>query len=177
MCADHEWKVCFYVLSAICLFHASLECYLNEELAVSLALLDKPADELVARCLALQNKTFGREKLDGFLDAYGFGEQFETALIEDVTCLCNLRDRLYHHSPEMRPTNQYPEAAAVVLRKLGAAPIDTSWTTAMSHLDVGEWARTVTQRFVETHCAAKGWPSLFSGKPSGWDSDYDLPKR
>jgi hypothetical protein len=102
LCAGRQWKICPYVLSAICLFHASLECYLNEELALSLELQrDKPAGDLLKRCEALQDQTFGRKKLNHFLDLYGIRDRIESAIIEDVGCLCDLRDRLYHHSPAM----------------------------------------------------------------------------
>jgi hypothetical protein len=173
VCASRQWKICYYVLSAICLFHASLECYLNEELALSLELLgDKPAGDLFKRCETLQDQTFGRQKLNEFLEFYGIRERIESAIIEDVGCLCDLRDRLYHHSPKMRPTHEYPAAAVVVLRKVGVAPIHTDWTNLVSGLDVGAWARSATERFVEMHYTVKGWPSPFSEGPSGWNSDY-----
>lgn len=174
VCAGIEMKFCYYVLSAICLFHASLECYLNEELALAVARLRDPsAGALATRCLALQDRTLGRQKLVEFLEVYGIRERIEDAIIEDVIALCELRDRLYHHSPEMMPTNRCPEAAIVVLRKADVAVINTSWTNLVSHQSVGGWARAVTERFVETHHAIKGWPPPFAGGPFAWNHDYD----
>jgi hypothetical protein len=176
VCAGQQWKTCYYVLSAICLFHASLECYLNEELALSLELLrDEPAEDLFKRCDTLQNGTFTRGKLDKFLDLYGIRERMETAIIENVACLCDLRDRLYHYSPTMRPINEYPEAAVVVLRKVGVDSLNTDWTNLVGDLRVGAWAKDATERFLNMHHAVKGWPSPFSGRPSGWNVDYGSP--
>jgi hypothetical protein len=156
------------LLRAFCnlLFHASLECYLNEELALSLELLrDEPAEDLFKRCDTLQNGTFTRGKLDKFLDLYGTRERMETAIIENVACLCDLRDRLYHYSPTMRPINEYPEAAVVVLRKVGVDSLNTDWTNLVGDLRVGAWAKDATERFLNMHHAVKGWPSPFSGAP------------
>jgi hypothetical protein len=179
VCAGQQWKVCQYVLSAICLFHACLECYLNEELALALeSFRDEPAaEELFKRCDMLQNDTFTRTKLHKFLDLYGIRERIETGIIENVGCLCDLRDRLYHYSPTMRPTNEYPEAAVVVLTKVGVEALHTNWTNLVSDLRVGAWAKDATERFVEMHHAVRCWPSPFSEHrhAGSWNFDYSSP--
>ena len=177
LCASARSKYSPHVLSAICLFHACLECYLNEELSLSLLLqLSRPKDDSVtARCLVVQDKTFGKEKLVEFLDLYGLRERIDTAVLEEVVALCELRDRLYHHSPETRPINDYPVAAAAALQRVGIKPINTQWTNMISHLKVGRWARTVTERFLTAHCAAKNTRFVLSGDPGSWNWTGSIP--
>ena len=127
----------------------------------------------------MTNDTFTRTKLNKFLDLYGIRERMETGIIDNVGCLCDLRDRLYHYSPTMRPINEYPEAAVVVLTKVGVESISTDWTNQVSDLRVGAWTKDATERFVEQHHAVKGWPSPFSGDrhAGSWNFDYSSPQQ
>jgi hypothetical protein len=179
VCAESEMKFCFYVLSAICLFHACLECYLNEELALSLFRLRSRVgeeDPRVDQLIGLQDRPFGRQKLSDFLEAYGFGGRIAGPVIDEVVALCELRDRLYHYTPEMKPVNECPEAVAAVLTRAGVDVIRTSWPVAISHLKVGAWAKQVVEKFLETYCATKGETSPFSAGPQslGWTIEEGL---
>jgi hypothetical protein len=170
-CITQQFKTSFFIISAICLFHACLECYINEYIGLILfSFEEQDRKDTVKRFMSIQDKPLGRGKLNGYLDACGARDHFEATAVEDVVALCELRDRLYHHSAEMKPFNEYPQAAIVVLNKVGVPSMNSSWVSLVSHLEVGNWARKVTERFVERHCAITGWESPFSGQPPAWNS-------
>ena len=171
-----NFRFSFYVHSAICLFHACLECYINTELALSHMLRrNKPNERFDAQCLVLQDQTLSKSKIINFLEAYGIKENFDVEIIEDVASLCGLRDRLYHYSPVIKPINEYPEPVIDAFKKAGVTAINSTWTTLASHLQVGVWAKTVTERFVQAHCDAVSRPSPFSGDPAfSWTHDPHL---
>jgi hypothetical protein len=174
ICAKQQSDTCYYVPGAICLFHASLECHLNEDLAQSMmrtANADQPA--IVERCRAIQDMTLGPKKLHDFLAAYGFEEKFQPALLDSVIALCDLRDRLYHHSPEARPFNLAPKGVSKILNMAGVPPVNTAWTTMVSHIRVGRWSRSVTEAFVTRHFEILKMPSPFEQKAFGWMGTYD----
>jgi hypothetical protein len=170
-CTTQQFKTSFFILSVICLFHACLECYINEYIGLILFSLEEQVEkDTVIRFMSIQDRPFGRVKLNEYLDACGVRDHFEVAAVEDVVALCELRDRLYHHSAEMKPFNEYPQPVIVVLNKVGVPSMNSSWVSLVSHLDVGNWARKVTERFIDRHCAITGWASPFSGQPPAWNS-------
>jgi hypothetical protein len=111
--------------------------HINEYIGFILFSLEEQVEkDTVIRFMSIQDRPFGRVKLNEYLDACGVRDHFEVAAVEDVVALCELRDRLYHHSAEMKPFNEYPQPVIVVLNKVGVPSMNSSWVSLVSH---GRW--------------------------------------
>lgn len=111
-------------IPAICLYHATLDCYLNEELSISMA-LEKADTQLAQKCRSIEDQTLNKSKLDSFASAYGFDAEFSPDVLDYAVMFAKFRNMLHHHSPEMRPLNEYPIEAANVFKIVGVEPINT----------------------------------------------------
>jgi hypothetical protein len=177
VCEATKSEYCYYVPSALCLLHASLECHINEELGMSAGLaISKGAEEMAVTCIQLQNQTLDGQKIVAFLEAYGFSDRFEDEILQDAVALCGLRNHIYHHPAEMRPVNEYPEGIVKALIRADIPAVNTSWTAAASHIKIGRWARRATEMFVTRQHELKGWPLPFAEGPFSWNHYYDVPR-
>ena len=156
--------------SVICLYHASLDCYLNETLAGSASRLEKSNPDQARRCFGIQKESLNPGKISKFLEAYGAHNKIGDEIREHLDAFLLLRNVLYHHSPETRPFNEIPADAEKAL-KLSAGPvINTSWAALCGHLQVLEWSRKSLRDFLDELNRALQLPSLFSDLSFlGWD--------
>jgi hypothetical protein len=143
--ANQHWMTHWTVPSIVCLYHAALDCFINEEITIAGEIANKP----LGRRHEIQGMTIHGDKLDG-LFAY-FGVAGPTADVRRRTLLlAGLRNRLIHHWPEMRDLRDYP---VQVIEALNDAKIEkgvnTPWTGQCSDIRVAKWAAEIVRAFVE----------------------------
>lgn len=146
------------VLSVICLYHSVLECYINETLGLSMV---KGGEDkiLAAKCRDLQDETLSEKKLRRFVEAYGFTSKFAPSILERAATFARFRNKLHHHSPEMRPLNLYPAEAAAVFQAAGVEAINTGWIYQSMSIKVGRWCRDTVRQFIDEFCRCADKPS------------------
>jgi hypothetical protein len=147
--------------SGICLYHATLDCHLNEILAWNTDPALHPDQEgeyqqRLERIRQLQDLT-GAAKAERVIAAMGIADRFGPEVIEGYRQLDQLRKLAYHHSPEFEPTNEYPPILLRIMEQRGIKRINTQWSNMLEHLDILEWARETAQRFIEEldRCAGR----------------------
>ena len=96
------------MLSAICLYHAALECFINEEITFHFTARLKTGDELLTEAFQIQGNTLNAKKVDDFWLLFGVADEVATNVKRRVGILANLRNRLYHHWPQLRDLRDYP---------------------------------------------------------------------
>lgn len=72
--AKQSWPAHQNVHSAICLYHASLDCFINEEITIGEMLRGSPS---VAAGNKIQGMTLTGDKIDGFYTHFGLKEKLE----------------------------------------------------------------------------------------------------
>jgi hypothetical protein len=135
----------------ICLHHACLDCFLNEELALFI----QPAqmsgradqDEINKRLRSIQDLT-GSAKIAEALAIFRGMDAFSKTIREDAETLISLRNLAYHHSPEFQQTNHYPPVITSLRQKLGLGEINTDWTNWLGHIAFSDWSRATLIAFV-----------------------------
>jgi hypothetical protein len=154
--ANDSFPHSIHAPSAICLYHAVVECFLNEELAKTTLPPDPGVDtehsrrhlEWVAEAQILQDK-LGERKPDNILAAFGMLDKFNPAVLEDYRLFYRLRNLCYHHAPHFEPLNFYPDEIVEIIRRLGLNQINASWTSWLGHIAIMEWARQCVVRFID----------------------------
>ena len=156
--ADQAWKTHWTIPSAICLYHAALDCFINEEVALALARSNN--DETTTQAgHAIQDDTLSGQKLEKFFSFFGLEGKQTLDVWSRTLRLIALRDRLYHYSPEMRDMRDYPNAVIAALKDADIEPVNKSWTAACRDVRLGEWASRAVREFIEDWCKAGGIPS------------------
>jgi hypothetical protein len=154
--AQQDWKAHSTVPSAICLYHAALDCFINEQVALAIALRGDTRDDLIAAGHVIQDSTLCEEKLKAFFAFFGLKGK-ETPEVHSRTLrFLKLRDRLYHHSPEMRDVREYPDDVVEALKDAGIQPVNTSWASQCTNVRLAEWASGAVRAFIEDSCRAQG---------------------
>jgi hypothetical protein len=161
----------FTVPSAICLYHATLDCFMNEELAFSIGYAEKRRDEASARAarrvqdmpLSVSNKNNKPESFQKLYEIVDFSAEIE----RDVVTFIRLRDRLYHHTPEFRPIGFFPDDVIAALEAASIIPIGTSWFGECCSIKLAEWCAKTVQSYIEEFCRGVGVPSRF--ELPGWE--------
>jgi len=157
--------------SAICLYHTALDCFINEEIALGLALTEGKNPALIEAGHAIQDLTLCENKLDRFFSFFGL-EGKQTPEVRDRTLLfIGLRDRLYHHSPEARDVREYPDQVIAALNDAGIKPVNTSWAGQCMRVELAVWASTSVRTFIEDWCRAGNIPSRMLD--AGWELAAD----
>jgi hypothetical protein len=154
---------------AICLYHAALDYFINEEIAITLAVFASDGRDaaLYQSGYAIQDMTLREEKMKKFFSLYNLDGK-QTAEIWSRTLLfLGLRNRLYHHAPEARDIRDYPEEVIAALKDAGIEPTNMPWAAQCSNVRLGEWASQVVCGFIEDWCRARGIPSRM--KQPGWE--------
>src|SRR5215831_9485283 len=121
--AQQSWKVHWTVPSAICLYHAALDCFINEEIAIGLARARTASDDpwtLEGR--SIQDRTLNQQKLESFFSFFQLNEKGVPDVRDRTVKLIGLRNILYHHAPEMRDVHDYPDQAIAALKDAGIEP-------------------------------------------------------
>ena len=134
------------VHSAISLYHAALDCFINEEMTLRAALAGTP---LNAEGYNIQGLTLTTEKLDGFFSYCGLAGQKTPDVLRRALLLSGLRNRLSHHWPEMRDVRDYPVPVIDALSDAKIERVNTSWTGQCMDVRLAKWAADVVRAFVE----------------------------
>jgi len=101
--AQQSWKVHWTVPSAICLYHAALDCFINEEIAIWLGRAGAASDDSLTReGHSIQDKTLNQKKLESFFSFFQLSGKGVPEVRDQTLKLIGLRNILYHHAPEMR---------------------------------------------------------------------------
>jgi hypothetical protein len=163
--AQQAWKTHWSVPSAICLYHAALDCFINEEIASALA--GTATDTVLTNGRAIQDLTLCKEKLERFVSFFGLDGKQTPNVQRRALLFLGLRDRLYHHSPEMRDMREYPDQVIAALKDAGIQPVNTSWAGQCMNVQLTDWASKVVRAFIEDWCRAGGIESRM--KLPGWE--------
>jgi hypothetical protein len=147
---DQTWRTHWSVLSAICLYHAALECFINEEITFHFTARLKTSDNrLLTEAFRIQGDTLNAKKIDGFWSLFGVADKVATDVKRRAVILANLRNCLYRHWPLFRDVRDYPTPVIAALDDAQIARVDTSWTAQCSDVRLAEWAANVVRGFVD----------------------------
>jgi hypothetical protein len=168
--ARQNWKVHWTIPSAICLYHAALGCFINEEIVLAMALVDSTGREgllLQDRGRLIQDKTLSADKLDNFFSFFRLAGKGTPEVRRRTLLFIALRDRLYHHMPEMRDRRDYPDQVIEALNDAGIEPVNTSWAAQCTDIRLAEWASKAVREFIDDWCRAGGISSRM--QEPGWE--------
>jgi hypothetical protein len=132
--------------SAICLYHAALDSFLNEEIAIWGMLTNTP---LANGGYRIQGMTLHAEKLNAFFSFFDLKERQTPEISRRALLLAGLRNRLSHHWPEMRDVRDYPVEVIDALSDARIERVNTSWTAQCSDVRLAEWAADTVRAFVD----------------------------
>jgi hypothetical protein len=141
--AGQSWPAHWSVPSIICLYHASLDCFINEEILLQGILIRTAAD----RGYQIQGNTLCEKKLNDFFSH--FGKQQTPEVQRRSLLLVGLRNRLAHHWPEMKDIRDYPVKVIDALNDAGIERVNASWTAQCSDVRVAKWGAEVVRAFVD----------------------------
>ncbi len=147
--AGQDWRVHWSIHSAICLHHAALECFINEEIAICTAGLPTGKEKLLTDAYRVQGDTLSVQKIDGFWSLFGLEEKVTPDIKRRVALLSNLRNRLYHHWPLVRDVRDYPAHIIEALNDAQIERINTSWAAQCSDIRLAQWSARVVRGFVD----------------------------
>jgi|SRR5262249_17524584 len=156
--AEQEWKTHWTIPAAICLYHAALECFINEEIALAVAGSNNDATATEAGH-AIQDMTLKEKKLKKFFSFFDLEGKQTPDIWSRTLRFIALRNCLYHHSPQLRDMSEYPDAVIAALDDAGIERVNTSWVTACTDVRLGEWASRAVREFIEDWCKAGCIPS------------------
>jgi hypothetical protein len=142
--AGQDWPAYWKIPSAICLYHAALDCFINEEITLAVALTGAPMNDAGYQ---IQGDTLRADKLDGFF-AY-FDLKALAEIRRRTLLLTGLRNRLSHHWPEMRDIRDYPVQVIDALTDAKIERVNTSWTAQCSDVRLAKWAAEIVRAFVD----------------------------
>lgn len=137
---------------ALCLYHACLDFFLNQQFAIWV----RPGDddpkrhERATLALAIQCDS-GQRKIENALHALGVRDAFNFTILRDAVRLAHLHDLAHQPSPHLVPSDQHRSTIAGIVEELALAVEASSSPNVLSHLLVTEWARTVVIRFVDEY--------------------------
>jgi hypothetical protein len=144
--AKLAWRTHWSIHSTICLYHAALDCFINEEITLREVLLGSGP---TAAGQKIQSNTSNTVKVDEFYFHCGLAGRLSQEVKRRVLLLINLRNRLAHHWPELRDVRDYPVAVIDALADAKIERINTSWTAQCSDVRVAKWAAEVLRAFVD----------------------------
>lgn len=162
----------FMIIPAICLFHAALECWMNEHLAVLAGRRARVGQHDQSNAaLRVQDKTLNADKVATFLQEFGLSDRFSAEVRTNTVAFVEFRNRLYHYSPELRSLSDCPEAALEVFRLSGAEVGNGHWTYYAAQQRVGDWCGQCVRAFMEEVWRLWERPSEFETQPQRtiWD--------
>jgi len=155
--AQQSWKVHWTVPSAICLYHAALDCFINEEIAIAVARAGAASEGPWTReGRSIQDNNLNQQKLESFFSFFQLNGKGVPEVRDRTVKLIGLRNILYHHAPEMRDVHDYPAQAIAALKDAGIEPVNTSWAAQCTDVRLAEWASKAVRAFIEDRCQAAG---------------------
>jgi hypothetical protein len=132
--------------SAICLYHAALDSFLNEEITIWGMLTNT---SLAKGGHQIQGLTLNAQKLNEFFSFFGLKDRKTPAISHRASLLAGLRNRLSHHWPEVRDMRDYPVEVINALSDARIEPVNTSWAAQCSDVRLAEWAADIVRAFVD----------------------------
>ena len=100
--AGQAWRTHWSIHSAICLYHAALECFIKEEVTIFTARVGIGEEKLLTKAYRVQGNTLNAMKIDDFFALFGLTEKVAPDVRRRALLLINLRNRLSHHWPLVR---------------------------------------------------------------------------
>jgi hypothetical protein len=165
-------QTCWTVHSAICLYHAALECFCNEENAFRRALTAAPSND---KGYKLQGATLSAEKLDDLFAYFGISDKHDPDIQRRTILLIGLRNRLFHHWPEMRDVRDYPVTVIDALTDAKIDNVNTSWTAQCSDIRLAKWAADIVRAFIDQWWQIARSPSQVDRVDWEYGPDYVYP--
>jgi hypothetical protein len=124
-----SWPTHWTTHSIICLYHAALDCFINEEITLKAVL---SGSQLSNAAYEIQGMTLNAKKLDAFFSHCGLAGKQTPEVRRRTLLLIGLRNRLSHHWPEMRDVRDYPVDVIDALTDAKIEKLNTSWTAQCS---------------------------------------------
>jgi hypothetical protein len=168
-----------YGTSAICLYHAALECFINEKLAEKLW-SSEGGPQQTDKCEEIQNAALTPEKVREFLREFSAWDGFDARILEDIIKLNNLRNKLYHHAPMVMPLNKSPGEAIEVYKAAAYTPTDMAWVVNVTSVEVLRWCAFTVSDFYLEFCRVRHLPDcggLFGFLPKEGPSPRTAAKK
>jgi hypothetical protein len=172
--AQQNWPAHSTIPSAICLYHTALDCFMNEEIALAIALTEGNG-ALIEAGHAIQDLTLCEKKLDRFFSFFGLEGKQTPEVRRRTSLFIGLRDRLYHHSPEARDVREHPDQVIAASNDAGIEPVNTSWAGQCMHVGLAVWASTAARAFIDDWCRAGNIPSRM--QQAGWELQSPKPRQ
>lgn len=147
--AGQAWRTHWSIHSTICLYHAALECFINEEITLLVARLSTGQDKFLIEAYRIQGITLNDKKIDGFLSLFGSAEQLSSDVRRQASLLINLRNRLSHHWPLVGDVRDYPTHVIEALKDAQIERVNASWAAQCSDVRLAEWGAKVVRAFVD----------------------------
>jgi hypothetical protein len=138
-------RIHWSVPSVICLYHAAIDCFINEEIALAEASRTEPT----AGAQKVQGNTLNAKKLEDFYSHFGLAENLPTEVRRRTVLLIKLRNRLSHHWPQQRDIRDYPVDVIDALADANIEPVYTTWAALCGDVRLAKWAAEVTRAFVD----------------------------
>ena len=147
--AGQSWRTHTSIHSAICLYHAALECFINEEITFFTARLPTGQEKKLTEAYRIQGETLSAKKLDAFWSFFGLSAEVTPDVTSRATILANLRKRLYHHWPVLGDVRDYPTDVIAALNDAKIERMNASWAAQCGDVRLAEWAAKVVRGFVD----------------------------
>jgi hypothetical protein len=147
--AGQGWRTHTSIHSAICLYHAALECFINEEITFFVARLETGEEKKLTEAYRIQGETLNAKKLNGFWSFFGLSAKATPDVTRRATVLANLRKRLYHHWPVLGDVRDYPTDVVAALDDAQITRVNASWAAQCGDVRLAEWAAKAVRGFVD----------------------------
>ena len=141
-----SWPTHWTTHSIICLYHAALDCFINEEITLKAVLA---GSQLSNTAYEIQGMTLNAKKLDAFFSHCGLAGKQTPEVRRRTLLLIGLRNRLSHHWPEMRDVRDYPVDVIDALTDAKIEKLNTSWTAQCSDVRLATWAAEIVRAFID----------------------------
>ena len=132
--------------SMVTLYHAALDCFINEEITICGVL--SGSSENSAACV-IQGDTLTDKKIDSFYSHFGLEGKLNPEIRRRTLLLVALRNRLTHHWPLLRDVRDYPVPVIDALTDAKIERMNTSWIAQCSDILLATWAAEIVHAFVE----------------------------
>jgi hypothetical protein len=169
-----DWNV----LSAVCLYHVALDCFINEEITIYTSRLP-PIPENSAELTQgyrVQGNTLNAKKIEDFLLFFGLTDQISVDVRRRAEMLAGLRNRLAHHWPVLGLMGNYPSDVVAALKDAQIELINTSWTAQCSDVRLGRWAANVVRGFVDEWWRLGRQPAEIERRHWDYGPDWHYPE-
>lgn len=152
MVGHEDQKVTPFGTPALCLYHACLDFFLNQQFTTWIRPddddLKRPAR--AERVLSILGDS-GQRKVDNALDALRLRDVFDSAIRNDAIRLAHLRNLAHHSLPPFLAPFPHQSVLPDLANGLGLTVDASNPPNLLSHLEATEWARNVVIRFIDEY--------------------------